>query len=121
VSTSETVEARTPEDPVVLSDLASLLLDEASTSGSGTAAISLLPSGGGGFNQTVVAVARGHELGAERWNGVATLQVLEGTATLVDGTTEVGLGSGQLARMRPGAGSIRADEDLLVLLTVAAA
>lgn len=119
MSAADTVDARTPEDPVVLSDLANGLLAEASSSGSGTAATSLTPSEVKAFTQTVIAVLSGRTLDAAHWNGPATVQVIEGSATIADGAVEVALGRGQLARLQPGAGTVRADEDLLVLLTVA--
>jgi hypothetical protein len=119
VSESDTVAARTPEEPVVLTDLAHMLLSEASSSGSGTAAISLTPAEHKTFTQTVVAVVDGHELDAQHWNGPASVQVVTGAATVSasdGGDTE--LGSGQWATLRAGSGSIRADEDTVLLLTV---
>lgn len=119
MSESDTVAARTPEEPVVLTDLAHMLLSEASSSGSGTAAISLTPAEHKTFTQTVVAVVDGHELDAQHWNGPASVQVVTGAATVSasdGGDTE--LGSGQWATLRAGSGSIRADEDTVLLLTV---
>jgi hypothetical protein len=119
VSTNDAVDARTPEDPVVLSDVGNRLLTEAASSGSGTAAVSLTPSAVTDVTQTVVAVTAGHTLDASHWNGPATVLTVTGTAQVADGDGTVDLGTGQLARLRAGAGSIRADEDLVVLLTVA--
>jgi hypothetical protein len=122
VSAADPVERRTPEDPVVLSDLASSLLDEASGNSGGNAATSLTPTDVKAFTQTVVAVPAGNQLDAEHWNGPATVQVITGAATITDDDgVVVELGSGQLARLQPGAGTVRADRDLVVLLTVAPA
>jgi len=122
VSGSDTVDARTPEEPVVLTDLANQLLSEASTSGSGTSAVSLTPSEEKAFTQTVVAVVKGHDLDAQHWNGPATVQVVTGAATVsADDAADTELGSGQWARLRAGSGGIRADEDSVLLLTVAPA
>ncbi len=119
MSASETVAARTPEDPVTLSDLATSLLTEASSGGSGTSATSLTPSQHPAFTQTVVAVTSGNSLGAERWNGPASVQVITGTATVTADGKDTELGEGQWASLSTGSGGVRADEDLVVLLTVA--
>lgn len=122
MSGSDTVEDRTPEEPVVLTDLANQLLSEASSSGSGTSAISLTPAEVKAFTQTVVAVVEGHELDASHWNGPASVQVVTGAATVsADDGADTELGSGQWARLRSGSGSVRADEDSVLLLTVAPA
>lgn len=120
MSAADPVEQRTPEDPVVLTDLATSLLAEASSATSGNAATSLTPSTVKAFTQTVVAVPAGNQLDAAHWNGPATVQVISGTATVTgDDGVAIELGTGQLARLQPGAGTVRADQDLAVLLTVA--
>lgn len=122
MSGSDTVDARTPEEPVILTDLANHLLSEASDSGSGTSAVSLTPTDEKAFTQTVVAVVKGHELDAGHWNGPASVQVVTGAATVAaDDGGDTELGSGQWARLRSGSGSVRADEDTVLLLTVAPA
>lgn len=121
MSGSDLVDARTPEEPVVLSDLATSLLSEAAGSGSGASAVSLTPTDAKAFTQTVVAVTGGNALDAAHWNGPATVQVVTGAATVSDDGVEVELGSGQWARLHAGSGTVRADEDLVVLLTVAPA
>jgi hypothetical protein len=121
VSASDTVAARTPEEPVVLTDLANSLLSEAASAGSGTSAVSLTPSDAKTFTQTVVAVTSGNALDAVHWNGPASVQVVLGAATVSADGTDVELGAGQWARLHPGSGTVRADEDLVVLLTVAPA
>lgn len=119
MSANDTVDARTPDEPVVLSDLATSLLTEASGSGSGTAAVSLTPSDAKAFTQTVVAITSGNALDAAHWNGPGSVQVISGAATVSDEGTDVELGSGQWARLRAGSGTVRVDEDTVVLLTVA--
>ncbi|MEX1178218.1 MAG: hypothetical protein WEB09_07125 [Nitriliruptor sp.] len=122
MSGADIVEDRTPEDPVVLTDLANSLLSEAESSGSGTSALSLTPTDAKAFTQTVVAVTRGNQLGAEHWNGPASVQVIVGSATVSDAQgADTELSSGQWADLTAGAGGVRADEDLVVLLTVAPA
>ncbi|WP_157041950.1 hypothetical protein [Nitriliruptor alkaliphilus] len=49
------------------------------------------------------------------------MQVVTGAATVSDDGVAVELGSGQWARLHAGSGTVRADEDLVVLLTVAPA
>jgi hypothetical protein len=118
---ADLVDARTPEDPVILTDLATSLLDEASSSASGTAAVSLTPSDAKAFTQTVVAVTSGSQLDAAHWNGPASVQVLTWAATVAADGTDTELGTGGWTRLSAAAGAVRADEDLVVLLTVAPA
>lgn len=112
---NENVEERTPSLPVDLSELGSRLLDEARDADSGRAAVTLTPSDGGVLKQTLIAVRAGEEVGPEHWNGPASIQVLQGKATLTDGDDPLPAGSWNVIGEDV---SINADDDLVALLTV---
>ncbi len=115
-SDNEQVQRRTPDGPVVLQDLCDQLAREAEQAEDGRAALTLTPHEGG-MKQTVVAVQRGNDLGPDRWNGPATLQVLRGRAT-VSGLAGT-LGAGSWAMLPTSDAQVHADEDLVALLVVA--
>lgn len=115
MSANENVAARTPDLPASLEDLAREVLEEARSSDSGNAALTLTPSPSGGIKQTVIGVRAGSSVGPDHWNGPATVQVLTGRARV--GGTEVGAGEWTVVE---GEGTdVAADDDLAVLLTVA--
>jgi hypothetical protein len=117
---AETVERRTPDAPVVLSDMATSLLEEAGRSGSsGTSATSLTPGTARTFTQTLVAVTGGNVLDPAHWNGPASLQVVEGVAAVREGERATELGPGEWTLLTDLTGTVAAEQDLVVLLTVA--
>lgn len=115
MSTNDAVNDRTPDLPASLEDLARQVLEEARSSDSGNAALTLTPQPAGPIKQTVVGVSGGGTLGPDRWNGPATVQVLTGRATV--GGNE--LAAGQWTVIDGSDTDITADGDLAVLLTVA--
>jgi hypothetical protein len=116
----ETVADRTPNAPVVLSDIATSLLTEASGGGSGTAATSLTPGRDKSFTQTLVAVTSGNQLDPGHWNGPASLQIITGSAAVVDeGGRETIVGVGEWTPLGSATATVRAEEDVVGLLTVA--
>jgi quercetin dioxygenase-like cupin family protein len=118
MSDNPQVNERTPQPPVTLPDLGASMLDEARAQANGRAAVTLTPGEGGPLTQTVLAIEAGHELSEHTTPGPATLQVLKGVATLtVDGDeTRLPLGAWTpIPRDRHG---LRAEEDLVALLTV---
>jgi hypothetical protein len=118
-SGDEAVEARTPEPPVVLTDLATSLLEEATSSGSGTSATSLTPGTAKTLTQTLVAVTGGAELDPGHWNGPGSVHVVTGSAVVTDASGTTVVGTGQWAPLGDDTSAVRADEDVVVLLTVA--
>jgi len=79
-----------------------------------------LPHPVDGLRQTVIALVRGQELAAHESPGPASLQVLRGTVQLVsDGRSET-LRAAQISPIPDRRHSLHADEDSVVLLSVAA-
>lgn len=115
MSANENVQDRTPDLPVTLSDVARQLLDEARSSDSGNAALTLTPTTSGSVKQTVVAVTAGGAIGPDHWNGPATVQVLQGRARMGGD----GLGTGEWTVVGGDSTDVSAEDDLVVLLTVA--
>jgi hypothetical protein len=115
VSANENVAARTPDLPVSLSDLAREVLQEARSSDSGNAALTLTPNESAAVKQTVIGVRAGGSVGPDRWNGPATVQVLSGRARI--GGTD--LAEGQWTVVEGQGTDVTADDDLALLLTVA--
>jgi quercetin dioxygenase-like cupin family protein len=101
-----------------LQHLADELLARAAEASARRAAQSL-PHPAGGLRQTVLALLAGAELAEHEAPGAASLQVLRGRARLVAGEEVVELGPHQLAPIPPRRHSLQADEDTVVLLTVA--
>ncbi|MTV27549.1 hypothetical protein FTX61_19330 [Nitriliruptoraceae bacterium ZYF776] len=117
---ADTVEARTPDRPVVLSDVASSLLAETTSSGTGNAAVTLTPGAdAGGFRQTLVAMTEGSGLDPDHWNGPASVQVVVGAARVTDGGEGSTIGEGQWTQLTSAGATVRAEQDTVVLLTVA--
>ena len=67
----------------------------------------------------MLALLAGAELAEHEAPGAASLQVLRGRARLVAGEEVVELGPHQMAPIPPRRHSLHADEDTVVLLTVA--
>lgn len=115
MSANENVQDRTPDTPVRLSDVAGQVMDEARSSDSGNAALTLTPAASAAVKQTVVAVRSGGVLGPDHWNGPATIQVLQGRARSGDDT----LGVGDWTVIGAADAEVSAEDDVVLLLTVA--
>lgn len=113
---NENVEERTPSTPVDLSEVGSRLMEEARDADSGRAAVTLTPAEGGALKQTLIAVRPGGEIGPDHWNGPASIQVIQGKATLTGADSSVPAGNWTVV---DDGTTINADDELLVLLTVA--
>ncbi|MCL6672872.1 MULTISPECIES: cupin domain-containing protein [Streptomyces] len=73
------------------------------------------------LRQTVLALTAGTELAEHESPGEATLLVLRGRVRLISGDTSWDGRTGDLIALPPARHSLRADEDAVVLLTVAKA
>jgi quercetin dioxygenase-like cupin family protein len=105
-------------EPVDLTATAAELLDKARSEHAGRAGHTL-PHPVDGLRQTLTALRAGAEMGEHESPGAATLQVLSGAVRLVAGDASVGLGAGQIAPVPDSRHSVHADEDSVVLLSVA--
>jgi quercetin dioxygenase-like cupin family protein len=114
------VEARTPQPPVDLDTLGRQLLQEARTNDNGRSALTLTPAEGGPLKQTLLAITAGNALAEHAAPGSATIQVLQGAAT-VTGEGEQRLDAGQWSPIPRTRHGVRADEDVVALLTVVTA
>jgi quercetin dioxygenase-like cupin family protein len=117
VSQNPNVEDRTPDAPVQLADVGRELMEEARVHSNGRSALTLTPSEGGPLKQTLLAITAGQDLHEHPAPGPASLYVLEGVAT-VTGAAEQRLEAGQWAPIPQERHGVRAEEDLLALLTV---
>ena len=104
--------------PVDLSALAEDLLAKAVGEHSGRAGRTL-PHPVDGLRQTVIALRGGAELGEHESPGAASLQVLRGRVRLVAGDSSVELGAQAIGPIPDRRHSLHADEDSVVLLSVA--
>lgn len=104
--------------PVDLEQLADELLDRARGEKSGRAGRTL-PHPVDGLRQTVIALTSGASLDEHESPGSATLLVLRGSARLAAGADVVSLGAHQIAPIPDRRHSLHAEEDAVVLLSVA--
>ena len=104
--------------PIDLQALAGELLEKATSEHSGRAAHTL-PHPVDGLRQTVIALMRGQELAEHESPGPATLVVLRGKVRLVAGDQTIDLGAHYIAPIPNERHSLQADEDSVVLLSVA--
>jgi quercetin dioxygenase-like cupin family protein len=118
MSDNPNVAERTPEMPARLEELGSRLLDEARSQSNGRSAITLTPSDGGPLKQTLIAVQAGSELQEHPAPGPSSIFVLSGSGTLTSGDGEVALESGCWAPVPTEPHRVRANDDLVALLTV---
>jgi len=93
-------------------------LDRARQS-AGRSAITVFGGHEQSLRQTVIAMTSGAEMSEHESPGEATLQVLSGRVTLVAGTDRWSGRSGDLIIIPPARHSLTADEDAVVMLTVA--
>jgi quercetin dioxygenase-like cupin family protein len=112
----------TPPDaepgPVDLTSLATELLDRAAAAHARRAAHTLTHPVDG-LRQTVIALLAGADLGEHESPGPASLQVLRGRIRIVTGNGGVALGAGEIAPVPMQRHGLHADEDSVVLLSVA--
>jgi quercetin dioxygenase-like cupin family protein len=106
--------------PVDLHGLAGELLERALSEHSGRAARTL-PHPVDGLRQTVIALKSGADLAEHESPGPATLLVLRGRARLVAGDETVEVGAHQISPIPNRRHSLHAEEDSVVLLSVATA
>ncbi len=104
--------------PVDLTALAVDLLDRAAAARARRAAYTLAHPIDG-LRQTVIALLAGVDLGEHESPGPATLQVLRGRVRVVSGNGGVPVGPGQIAPLPMERHGLHADEDSVVLLSVA--
>jgi quercetin dioxygenase-like cupin family protein len=121
VSDNPNVADRTPAGPQRLLDLGDQVLDEARVHSNGRSALTLTPGEGGPLKQTLLGIKAGEELSEHPAPGPASIQILVGVATLVVGGDEQRLEAGMWAPIPTALHGLRAEEDLVALLTVATA
>lgn len=107
-----------PSTPVDLEQLADELLDRARDEKSGRAGRTL-PHPVDGLRQTVMALTAGASLDEHESPGSASLLVLRGRARLEAGGEVTSLAAQQIAPIPDRRHSLHADEDAVVLLSVA--
>jgi quercetin dioxygenase-like cupin family protein len=98
--------------------LSAELLDRAAR-GSAHRAASTLPHPVDGLRQTLIALLGGAELGEHQSPGPASLLVLRGRVRLLAGDETVELGAHEFTPIPDRRHSVHADEDSVVLLSVA--
>ena len=103
---------------VDLHELAADLLDRAAR-GSAHRAASTLPHPVDGLRQTLIALLGGAELGDHESPGPASLLVIQGRVRIVAGDRTVELGAHQFSPIPDRRHGLHADEDSVVLLSVA--
>jgi quercetin dioxygenase-like cupin family protein len=111
---------RTHDQPGSVTDLTRLsdeLLGEAAATGPRRAARTLVAVGP--LRQTVIAMLAGARLADHENPGAATVQVLRGTAVLHTAAQQWRLGAGSLHQIPDERHGLRAEEDSVVVLTVA--
>jgi quercetin dioxygenase-like cupin family protein len=109
--------SRTP-DTVDLHQLSADLLERAAGERAHRAA-STLPHPVDGLRQTLIALLGGAELGEHESPGPASLLVLRGRVRVVAGDETVEIGTHQFSPVPDRRHSLHADEDSVVLLSVA--
>ncbi|HEY0127442.1 MAG TPA: LuxR family transcriptional regulator [Blastococcus sp.] len=103
---------------VDVDQLSGELLDRAAR-GSAHRAASTLPHGVDGLRQTLIALLAGAELGEHESPGPASLLVLRGRVRVLAGGEAVEVGTHEFSPLPDRRHSLRADEDSVVLLSVA--
>jgi quercetin dioxygenase-like cupin family protein len=106
------------DPPIDLDSLAGELLDKATKERSGRAGRTL-PHPVDGLRQTVIALRGGADLGEHESPGPASLLVLRGRVRLVAGEETVQLAAHQIGAIPNRRHGLHADEDSVVLLSVA--
>lgn len=119
MSQNPNVAERTPSPPVDLDELGRRLLSEANDNDHGRSALTLTPAEGGRLKQTLLAIKAGQALDEHPAPGPATLHVLRGAVT-VTGEAEHRLDAGQWSPVPRTTHGVRAEEDVVAVLTVVA-
>jgi quercetin dioxygenase-like cupin family protein len=104
--------------PLDLRQLSAELLDRASR-GSAHRATSTLPHPVDGLRQTLIALLAGAELGEHESPGPASLYVLQGRVRVLTGEETAEIGMQEVSPLPDRPHSLQADEDSVVLLSVA--
>ena len=105
-------------EPVDVHTLAGELLQKASAESAGRAARTL-PHPVDGLRQTLIALREGAVMDEHESPGAASLMVIRGRVRLVAGEDELAIGPHQIVPIPDRRHSLRADEQSVVLLTVA--
>jgi quercetin dioxygenase-like cupin family protein len=108
-----------PDVPLDLEAAGQQLLDEARGMAAGRAARSLTPGPHAALTQTLLALCSGRELSEHEANGPATIQLLQGTASITSDDGVLELQRGQWAPIPASRHNLRAGDDVVALLTVA--
>jgi quercetin dioxygenase-like cupin family protein len=111
-------DASVAQNPIDLNELAEELLGRARAENSDRAARTL-PHPVDGLRQTAIALTAGASLDEHESPGPASLLVLRGRARLMAGDDVVELGAQQISPIPDRRHSLHADEDTVVLLSVA--
>lgn len=104
--------------PIDVHALAGELLEKATSENSGRAGRTL-PHPVDGLRQTLIALRAGAELNEHESPGPASLMVIRGRVRLVAGEQSVEVGAHQISPIPDRRHSLHADEDSVVLLSVA--
>ena len=104
--------------PIDVHALAGELLEKATSENSGRAGRTL-PHPVDGLRQTLIALRAGAELNEHESPGPASLMVIRGRVRLVAGEQSVEIGAHQISPIPDRRHSLHADEDSVVLLSVA--
>jgi quercetin dioxygenase-like cupin family protein len=118
MSENPNVAERTPTGPQRLEELGAQVLDEARGHGNGRSALTLTPGEGGPLKQTLLGIRAGEELAEHPTPGPASIHVLTGRATLTVDGQEQQLEAGTWAPIPRQRHGLRADDDVVALLTV---
>ena len=102
-----------------LTSLADQHLQEAQAASAGRSAVTVYGGQEHDLRQTLIAMTATTVLGEHEAPGEATLQVLRGRVTLRADEEEWSLGTGDLMAIPPRRHDLAAEEDAVVLLTVA--
>ena len=108
-----------PSSPSSLTALADQHLQAARASSTGRSAVTVYGGQQHDLRQTLIAMTASTVLGEHEAPGEATLLVLQGRATLRAGDDATTLAAGDLMSVPPLRHDLVADEDAVVLLTVA--
>jgi quercetin dioxygenase-like cupin family protein len=104
--------------PVDLQALATELAEQASSAHAGRAARTL-PHPIEGLRQTLIALRAGAEMSEHESPGPASLMVVRGRVSVVAGDTASPVGANEMSPVPDERHSLRAEEDSIVLLSVA--
>jgi quercetin dioxygenase-like cupin family protein len=104
--------------PIDVHALAGELIEKATSENSGRAGRTL-PHPVDGLRQTLIALRSGAELSEHESPGPASLMVIRGRVRLVAGDDGVEIGAHQISPIPDRRHSLHADEDSVVLLSVA--